>query len=84
MKVFELEEKLNKLGIPKDTYSILKGGLPNERLCIVKEEKWCVYYSEKGRKSGLKKFQTETEACEYFSLSIGNISTPFFPYSIAF
>ena len=53
MKVFELEEKLNKLGIPKDTYSILKGGLPNERLCIVKEEKWCVYYSEKGRRSGL-------------------------------
>lgn len=66
MKVFELEEKLNKLGIPKDTYSILKGGLPNERLCIVKEEKRCVYYSEKGRRSGLKKFQTETEACEYF------------------
>lgn len=66
MKVFELEEKLNKLGIPKDTYSILKGGLPNERLCIVKEEEWCVYYSEKGRRSSLKKFQTETEACEYF------------------
>ncbi len=66
MKVFELEETLNRLGISKDTYSILKGGMPNERLCIVKEDEWYVYYSEKGRKSGLKKFQTETEACEYF------------------
>ena len=40
----------------------MTGGLPNEKLCIVKEDKWQVYYSERGNKSGLKIFETETEA----------------------
>lgn len=34
--------------------------------CIVREDKWKVYYSERGSKNGLKTFETETEACEYF------------------
>ena len=42
------------------------GGFPNEKLCIVKEESWQVYYSERGHKSGLKIFETEAEACEFF------------------
>lgn len=42
------------------------GGLPNERLCMVKENYWQVYYSERGLKTGLREFQTESEACEYF------------------
>ena len=42
------------------------GGLPNETLCIVKEDTWQVYYSERGSKSGLKLFKTESEACEFF------------------
>ena len=42
------------------------GGLPNEKLCIAKEDKWQVYYSEHGSKSGLKLFETESEACEFF------------------
>lgn len=54
------------MDIPEDLYSIMTGGLPNEKLCIVKEDKWQVYYSERGRKSGLKTFETEAEACEYF------------------
>lgn len=44
----------------------MTGGLPNERLCIIKEDLWKVYYSERGHKSALKEFQTELEACEYF------------------
>jgi len=66
MTILDLTESLNKLGISKDLYSIMRGGLPNEQLCIAKEELWLVYYSERGRKSGLKEFQTESEACEYF------------------
>ncbi len=66
MTILELKNKLNKFGIPKDSYSIMNGGLPNEQLCITKEDVWQVYYSEKGRKSSLKEFETETEACEYF------------------
>lgn len=42
------------------------GGLPNEKLCIVRQETWQVYYSERGHKVGLKEFQSEAEDCEYF------------------
>ena len=66
MTAAELVLELEKLGLPKDLYSIMIGGLPNEKMCIVKEENWQVYYSERGNKVGLKLFQTETEACEYF------------------
>lgn len=66
MTVVELERELEKRGVPKDFYSIMAEGLPNEKLCIVKENKWQVYYSERGCKTGLKEFEQETEACEYF------------------
>lgn len=65
MTIIELESELEKLGVPSDLYSIMIGGLPNEKLCIVREDKWKVYYSERGSKNGLKIFETETEACEY-------------------
>ncbi len=57
---------LNEFRVPEDLYSIRVGGLPNEKLCIVKEDKWQIYYSERGRKTGLKEFKSESEACEYF------------------
>ncbi len=66
MNIKELEKKLDALAIPKDIYSIMEGGLPNEKLCIVKEETWQVYYSERGCKTGLEEFDSEEEACEYF------------------
>ena len=64
MTIIELENELEQMGVPSDFYSIMIGGLPNEKLCIVRENKWKVYYSERGSKNGLKTF--ETEACEYF------------------
>lgn len=66
MKVNELKSKLDEIGVSQDLYSIMVGGLPNERLCIVKDEMWQVYYSERGNKVGQKVFETEEEACEYF------------------
>ena len=66
MTIIELESELEQMGVPSDFYSIMIGGLPNEKLCIVREDKWKVYYSERGSKDGLKTFETETEACEYF------------------
>lgn len=50
MTVNELKNKLDEIGVSQDLYSIMIGGLPNERLCIVKEEMWQVYYSERGKK----------------------------------
>lgn len=66
MTINELKNKLDETGVSQDLYSIMIGGLPNERLCIVKEEIWQVYYSERGKKVGQRFFETEEEACEYF------------------
>ncbi len=63
MNLLELETFFEKEKVPKDLYS-LKGGLPNERLCIGHVNgKWEVYYSERGHKTGLRTFDTEEEAC---------------------
>ena len=75
MTTVELESALVEMEISSDLYSIMTGGLPNERLCIVKENGWQVYYSERGYKSGLKIFETETEACEYFLRKIKRYAT---------
>lgn len=62
----ELQERINSEKIPKDVYS-LGGGLPNEKLCLGEVAgKWEVYYSERGEKTGLVTFGSESEACEYF------------------
>lgn len=75
MRIIELEKELKKIGIPDNLYSIMIGGLPNEKLCIIKEDKWQVYYSERGSKTGLKIFNTETEACEYFLRKLKRYAT---------
>jgi hypothetical protein len=67
MNVLKLKKRLNELRIPEEAYSILEGGLPNEQLCIIRnDDSWEVYYSERGRKSGVKIFEDENKACEYF------------------
>lgn len=39
---------------------------PNEAYCIRKtNNEWNVYYSERGQKTGLTKFTSESDACEY-------------------
>jgi hypothetical protein len=69
----ELRRKLKKDKIIEDMYS-LDGGLPNEKLCLnEKEECWEVYYSERGRKTGLKTFSSEESACIYFYETISKL-----------
>lgn len=66
MNIETLSNELIKLEIPVDAYS-LTGGLPNESFCIgFAHNMWEVYYSERGGKTDLKKFEKESEACEYF------------------
>ena len=66
MTLIELEEKLDASDIPRDAYS-LAGGLPNEAYCLEEADgKWRVYYSERGSRAGLKRFDTEQEACDDF------------------
>lgn len=70
MNVKELINTLNKnKNIPKEAFSIINGGyqFPSETYCLnIINEKFEYYYSERGNKTGLKEFDNENEACEYF------------------
>jgi hypothetical protein len=67
MKLEELESRLASSGLRKDSFC-LRGGAPNEAYCIEHrlDGKWQTYYSERGLRTGLKTFDTEDEACDYF------------------
>jgi hypothetical protein len=75
MNLLELKLQLVKMNVPDSTYC-LAGGLPNEANCIeFLVDKWRVYYSERGGRTGLKTFDTESEACLYFLKEIESDST---------
>ena len=77
MTLTELKEKLIAVGVKKSAYS-LTGGLPSEEYCISQTPLgWEVYYSERGSKSGLKTFNSEEEACDYFYADIIRDKTVF-------
>ena len=62
----ELKKQLDAIGVPDDLYSLLIGGFQNEAYCLIKnEDGWEVYYSERGEKSDIQQFASESEACEY-------------------
>ncbi|GAB4029967.1 hypothetical protein [Spirosoma gilvum] len=61
----ELALRLAAIPIPQDAYC-LHGGLPHEAYCLNQtDDGWEVYYSERGSKTGLTFFSTETDACQY-------------------
>jgi hypothetical protein len=63
----ELKSKLDQSDVIPDAYS-LNGGLPNERYVLSQEgaDHWQVYYSERGQKTGLRSFDSESAACQFF------------------
>lgn len=66
MNIKSLQDRLEQAPIPASAYS-LTGGLPNEAYCIsLNGSVWEVYYSERGMKSGLRTFDSEADACQYF------------------
>ena len=74
MNIYELEKKLKATNVPAECYSLMKGGLPNEVYCLNTENgNWVVYYSEKGKRSGLTVFKSESEACAYFYDKLKNM-----------
>lgn len=68
MNINELKLELDKHNVPRFEYSILPTSLPDERLCLVQldNEKWQVFFSERGNKFDLVEFNSEDEACKYF------------------
>ena len=58
-----LKEILNYCAVPEDMYS-LTGGLPSETYCIdCNHDCWEVFYSERGNKNEITRFDNEAEAC---------------------
>ena len=73
MNIEELRRFFDINYVPKDLYS-LNGGFPSEAYCIDKvEEQWEVYYSERGKKSQVVKFDTENDACLYLQSMIRKV-----------
>lgn len=74
MKVNELKARLDAMGVPSSVYSINSVEYPNEAYVIIfNGTEWEVYYSERGKKRGLKKYLDESEACERFMNQISKI-----------
>ena len=66
MSIEELKELLIKKKVPLYLYS-LEGGLPSESYCIEKiENKWHLYYSERGVKETINYYDNEDEVVDAF------------------
>ena len=60
----DLLNELQKLGIPSRWFLIGdKGITDNKTVLRLIDNKWAVYYSQRGGKYELKTFETEDEAC---------------------
>lgn len=57
-------EELKNINVPSEYYSL---GYAEEAICIEKDnEEWIVYTGERGSKLRIKRFYSESEACDYF------------------
>jgi hypothetical protein len=66
----QLKMLLDREGFDPRCYS-LDDGLSNDTLCISNEAgRWCVYYTERGRRFDERWFDDENEACEYLLLRL--------------
>lgn len=62
----ELKERLSKLNVDPDAYS-LNGTLREDALVLDEVYgKWKVFYVERGKAENEQIFDTEREACQYF------------------
>lgn len=69
----DLKNQLARMKNPDNSYALMNKSIPDERLCITKnDDTWEVYYGEHGHKTGLKKFKNESDACIYFWNKIEN------------
>ena len=65
-----VKKKLDQLGVPRRRYS-LNGKNLDDRVIISKSNnKWYVYYTERGERFNEKYFYDESEACIYFLDSV--------------
>ena len=76
MELRELRNKLEEEGVPENMYSLLVGGFPNEAFCLIEiDNGWEVYFSERGKKRGIKQYSNESEACDYMYKKLSKYAT---------
>lgn len=65
MTIPELEDAFRRHGVRPDAYD-LSGDIGSETY-VLREEggEWWVFYSERGKRNNLRRFPSETAACEY-------------------
>jgi len=64
MKKEKLQNILREKNVPDYYYNLDNIGEIDQRVCLeFNGENWMVYYSERGKKFDLIKYQTEDEAC---------------------
>jgi hypothetical protein len=61
-----LLEHLTQEQIDARSYDLSGDGRPESYVLREHRGEWEVFYSERGKKSGLRVFATEGEACDYF------------------
>lgn len=61
-----LEKKLKVAVVPDYIYNLTGKGIKDERLCLEKiQDKWSVYYLERGIKTTNEIFNSENDACQF-------------------
>ena len=67
MTTIELKKKLEELNVPRSFYSI-NGDLSSDTYILNHVYNYWeyFYFDEKGRVMGYKRFESESEACNYF------------------
>lgn len=62
----KLQSLLKESGVPDELYNLCENGRDDERFCLKKKEnRWQVYFSERGINTTDITFDTESEACQY-------------------
>ncbi len=66
MKIQDLKKMLVEKQVPDNLYNLEGAGRKDERFCLEKvDDKWRVYYSERGVKTTDKVFELEEDACQF-------------------
>jgi hypothetical protein len=60
----ELRALLIAKNIPEYYFNLDGFGEVDQRVCLEYKEEWIVYYSERGKKFDICRFNTENEACQ--------------------
>ncbi len=64
MNIVQLKQELENLGVPRRVYSL--NGWKDERLCLeLRDNKWSIFFVERGEERDLKQFSSEAQACDY-------------------